>query len=368
MTTKVRYVGLDVHKETIVIAVAEAGRAAAQAWKTIPYDLSRLVKAIELLAGDGEVSICYEAGPTGFGVQRALEQAGYACQVVAPSLIPVQSGNRVKTDRRDAAKLAHFLRSGDLTAITIPDGEREALRDLERSRDDAKRAERVVRQQLGKFLLRNDYRYNEGVAWTKKHLNWVRRLRVENPVQQVVLDDYLKAVEDATERVGRLTAALEEKILASSLAPLVRGLQVLHGVAILTASVIAAEIGDFSRFSTAKQFMAYVGLTPTENSSGERVQRGAISKCGNRHVRYLLVEAAHHYRQRPRRSVALRQRSADQPESLRKIGWEAQQRLHKRLYALTARGKPGNKAITAVARELAGFVWAIGREVAAGQA
>ena len=219
MFAKLRYIGLDVHKETIVIAVAESGREEAKAWKTIPYDLPRLVKAMELLATEGELSICYEAGPTGFGVQRALEQAGYACQVVAPSLIPVQSGNRVKTDRRDAAKLAHFLRSGDLTAITIPDQEREALRDLERSRDDAKRAERVARQQLDKFLLRNDLRYHEGVHWTKKHLNWVRRLRVENPVQQVVLDDYLKAVEDATERVERLTRALEERILASSLAP-----------------------------------------------------------------------------------------------------------------------------------------------------
>jgi transposase len=364
--TKLRYLGLDVHKETIVIAVAEQGRSAAKAWKTIPYDLPRLVKAIQLLAADGEVSICYEAGPTGFGVQRALEKAGYACQVVAPSLIPVQSGNRVKTDRRDAVKLAHFLRSGDLTAITVPDQEREALRDLERSRDDAKRAERVARQQLGKFLLRNDLRYHEGVHWTKKHWNWVRSLRVKDPVQQLVLDDYLKAVEDATERVERLTAALEEKILASSLAPLVRGLQVLHGVATVTASVIAAEIGDFRRFSTAKQLMAYVGLTPTEDSSGERVRRGAISKCGNRHVRHLLVEAAQHYRRRPRMSVALRQRSVDQPESLRKIGWEAQQRLHRRLHTLTARGKPGNKAITAVARELAGLVWAIGREVSAG--
>jgi transposase len=362
---KLRYIGLDVHKESIVIAVAEAGRGVAKAWKTIPYDLPRLVKGIELLAADGEVLICYEAGPTGFGVQRALEKAGYACQVVAPSLIPVQSGNRVKTDRRDAAKLAHFLRSGDLTAITVPDAEREALRDLERLRDDAKRAERAARQQLGKFLLRNDLRYNEGVPWTKRHLKWVRHLRVANPIQQVVLDDSLKAVEDATERVERLTQALEENILASSLAPLVRGLQVLHGVAMVTASVLAAEIGDFRRFSTAKQFMAYVGLTPTEDSSGERVQRGAISKCGNRHVRHMLIEAAQHYRQRPRMSVALRQRSAEQPESLRKIGWEAQKRLYKRLYALTARGKPGNKAITAVARELAGFVWAIGRQVAA---
>jgi transposase len=363
MSIKLRYIGLDVHKESIVIAVAEAGRGAAKAWKTIPYDLARLVKAIGLLAEQGEVSVCYEAGPTGFGVQRALAKAGYDCQVVAPSLIPVKSGNRVKTDRRDAAKLAHFLRSGDLTAITVPDAEREALRDLERSRDDAKRAERVARQQLSKFLLRRDLRWTASGNWTLKHLAWVRALQLEDEVLQAVLDDYLFTVENATERVERLTHTLEEKILVSSLGPLVRGLLVLRGVAVVTASVIAAEIGDFRRFGTAKQFMAYVGLTPSENSSGERVRRGAITKCGNRHVRHLLVEAAQHYRRRPGLSVALRKRSADQPESLRQIGWEAQKRLHKRLIALTVRGKPGNKAIVAVARELAGFVWSIGREV-----
>jgi transposase len=366
MTTKLRYIGLDVHKETIVIAVADAGRGPAQAWKTLPYDLPRLVKAIDLLADQAEVLICYEAGPTGYGIQRTLKKSGYECQVVAPSLIPVKSGNRVKTNRRDAAKLAHFLRSGDLTAITVPDEEREALRDLERSRDDAKRAERVARQQLSKFLLRRDLRWEAGGNWTQKHLNWIRSLRLEDEVMQTVLDDYLLAVENATERVSRLTDALEAKIFASSLAPLAGGLMVLRGVAVVTASVLAAEIGDFRRFRTAKQFMSYVGLTPTEDSSGERVRRGAISKCGNRHVRHLLVEAAQHYRRRPSISTALRKRSADQPESLRKIGWEAQKRLHKRLGALMARGKPGNKAITAVARELAGFVWAIGREVSPG--
>jgi transposase len=363
MTTKVRYIGLDVHKETIVIAVADAGRGEAKAWKTLPYDLPRLIKAIALIADGGEVEVCYEAGPTGYGIQRALQKAGYTCHVVAPSLIPVKSGNRVKTDRRDAAKLAHFLRSGDLTAITIPDEEREALRDLERSRDDAKRAERVVRQQLSKFLLRRDLRYTAGVNWTQRHLAWVRRLHLEDEVAQTVLDDNLLAGENATERVERLTNALEEKILASSLGPLVQGLMVLRGVAVVTASTFAAEIGDFRRFRSAKHFMSYVGLTPTEDSSGERVRRGAITKCGNRHVRRLLVEAAQHYRRRPAMSVALRKRSADQPEKLRQIGWEAQKRLHRRLGALTARGKPGNKAITAVARELAGFVWAIGKEV-----
>ena len=364
MGMKLRYIGLDVHKETIVIAVAEDGRGPAEAWKTIPYDVARLIKAMELLSEGAEVSICYEAGPTGYGLQRALEKAGYTCQVVAPSLIPVQSGYRVKTDRRDAAKLAHFLRSGDLTPITIPDTAREALRDLERSRDDAKRAQQVARHQLSKFLLRRELRFHEGRNWSRKYMRWVHQLQLEDAVLQAVLDDYLKTVGDTTERVEQLTRCLEEKMLASSLAPLMNGLMVLRGVAVVTAATIAAEIGDFRRFATPQKFMAYVGLTPTEDSSGERVRRGSITKCGNRHVRRLLVEAAQHYRRRPAMTQTLRQRSASQPEPLRKIGWEAQKRLHKRLMLLITRGKPGNKAITAVARELAGFVWAIGQEVA----
>ncbi|MEN8197875.1 MAG: IS110 family transposase [Pseudomonadota bacterium] len=365
MSSKLRYIGLDVHKETIVIAVAEEGRGEARVFKTIPYDLVRLVKAMQFLAPPERMLICYEAGPTGFGVQRALQQAGYACQVVAPSLIPVQSGNRVKTDRRDAKKLAHFLRSGDLTEITTPDEEREALRDLERARDDAKRAENVARQQLSKFLLRRDLRYHDGGAWTKKHLAWIRSLRLEEAAAQIVLQDYLQAVEDATERVDRLTAALEERIYESSLASLTKALMVMRGVALVTAASIAAEIGDFRRFRTAKQFMAYVGLTPAEDSSGQRVRRGRITKCGNRHVRRLLVEAAQHYHRRPNMSQVLRKRNEGQAAAVRAIGWEAQKRLHGRLFALQAKGKSHNKAICAVARELAGFVWAIGQQVSA---
>ena len=368
MSSKVRYVGLDVHKDSIVIAVAESGRGPAMVYKTIAYDLTRLVKVMELLGSNDELLICYEAGPTGFGVQRALHKAGCQCQVVAPSLIPVKSGNRVKTDRRDAVKLAHFLRSGDLTEITTPDEQREALRDLERSRDDAKRAERVARQQLGKFLLRRDQRYTDGNNWTKKHLAWIRGLRFEEPAAQAVLADYLKTAEDATERVDRLTASLEELIYQSSLAPLVRALQVLRGVALVTAATIAAEIGDFRRFKTARQFMAYVGLIPSEDSSGGRVRRGAFTKCGNRHVRRLLVEAALHYRYQPAMSVAIRKRNQGQPDEIRAIGWEAQKRLNKRMYALTAKGKTKNKVTVAIARELAGFVWAIGQEVAKGGA
>lgn len=367
MTSKLRYIGLDVHKETIVIGIAEEGRGEARVFNTIPYDLTRLVKTMEFLGQPDKILICYEAGPTGFGVQRRLQQAGYECQVVAPSLIPVQQGNRVKTDRRDAKKLAHFLRSGDLTEITTPDEEREALRDLERARDDAKRAEQTARQQLSKFLLRRDLRYTAGNPWTQKHLAWVGSLKLEQPAAQTVLRDYLQAVEDATERVDRLTAALEERIYESSLAPLAKGLMVMRGVALVTAASIAAEIGDFRRFATAGEFMSYVGLTPSEDSSGSRIRRGAITKCGNRHVRRLLVEAAQHYRVPPRMSQTLRKRNEGQPHEVRRIGWEAQKRLSKRMHTLNARGKPRNKVICAVARELAGFVWAIGQQVAVGE-
>jgi transposase len=367
MTSILRYLGFDVHKETIVIAVAEAGRSEAWSFKTIPNDLPRLVKAVQLLGNPDELLICYEAGPTGFGVQRALRKAGYTCQVVAPSLIPVKSGNRVKTDRRDARKLAHFLRSGDLTEITTPDEEREALRDLERARDDAKRAEHVARQHLGKFLLRRDQRYTDGSNWTQRHLGWIRSLHLEEAAAQTVLKDYLKAVEDATERVGWLTDALEALIYESSLAPLAKAMQVMRGVALVTGASIAAEIGDFRRFQTAKQFMSYVGLTPSENSSGDRVRRGAITKCGNRHVRRLLVEAAQHYRYQPNMSHALRKRNEGQSDKVRAIGWEAQKRLYKRRHALLAKGKTHNKVIIALARELAGFVWAIGQAVCQGE-
>lgn len=366
MTTTLRYVGLDVHKDTIVIAVADGGRGNAEMLETIPYDMARLGKVIRRIGKPEFTLVCYEAGPTGFGVQRALEQAGYRCQVVAPSLIPVQSGNRVKTDRRDAKKLAHFLRSGDLVEITVPNEEREALRDLERARDDAKRAQHTARQQLGKFLLRRDIRYLDGTNWTKKHLAWIGKLRLSEPAAQIVLDDYLKTVEDANERLDRLDKAVEEKILASSLAPLAQGLMVMRGVQMTTAAAIAAEVGDFQRFPTAKHFMAYVGLTPAEQSSGKSIRRGGITKCGNRHVRRLLVEAAHHYSRPPRMSKVIRRRNEGQPAAIRAIGWEAQKRLHKRLFALQAAGKTRNKAICAVARELAGFVWAIGQEVSRG--
>ena len=361
--TKVRYIGLDVHKDSITIATADPGREPARKFKTIPNDGIRLLKALELLKPrGGELLVCYEAGPTGYGLYRRLRKAGIDCRVVAPSLVPMRAGDRVKTDRRDAVRLAHYLRSGDLTEVYVPDEADEALRDLERARDDAKRAERTARHQLGKFLLRYDRRWEGKTNWTKQHLEWIRRQKFEQPAQQRVLKDYLKTVEDAGERVDRLTKDIEELVETSALAPLITALQAFRGIALVSAVTIAAEVGDLRRFATAGQFMSYVGLVPSEDSSGERRRQGSITRAGNGHLRRILVEAAWHYRHFPAMSQELRRRNKPVAEGVRGIAWEAQKRLHRRLYHLIHGGKNSKTAVIAVARELAGFVWAVGQE------
>lgn len=362
MSTSVVYVGLDVHKDSIVIAFAREGREAAEHWKTIANDGVRLRKALRLLAKDGEVlKVCYEAGPTGFGLYRRLRETGIDCTVVAPSLVPGKPGDRVKTDRRDARKLAHFLRSGDLTEVYVPDQAVEAIRDLERARDDAKRAERVARHQLSKFLLRQE-RHWQGTTWTQKHRDWIRVQKFDYPAQQRVLEDYLKAVEDLAERVERLTTQVEELVQETALAPLVKALQAFRGISVVSAVTIAAETSDLRRFASASQFMSYVGLVPSEDSTGKRRRQGAITRCGNGHLRRILVEAAWHYRHAPAMSKELRRRNQGVAAGVRRIAWETQKRLNKRLYHLLHAGKSTQKAITALARELAGFLWAVGQE------
>lgn len=362
MSTSVVYVGLDVHKDSIAIAVAREGREPAETWKTIPYDGVRLRKALKMLVKSGEhLKVCYEAGPTGFGLCRRLREAGIDCIVVAPSLVPGKPGERVKTDRRDARKLAHFLRSGDLTEVYVPDEAVEAIRDLERARDDAKNAERAARHQLSKFLLRHDRRY-EGTTWTLKHRDWIRTQQFPYPAQQRVLEDYLKTVEDLAERVGRLTQALEELVQETVLAPMVKALQAFRGFSVVSAVTIAAEVGDLRRFPTPRHFMSYVGLVPSEDSTGKRRRQGAITRCGNRFLRRILVEAAWHYRHAPAMSQELRRRNQGVAEGVRQIAWKAQKRLHQRMYRLIYAGKSTQKAATGVARELAGFVWAVGQQ------
>jgi transposase len=359
---KVRYIGLDVHKDTIVIAIADEGRNMASVWKTIQYDEVRLLKSLKLLQrSDKTLKVCYEAGPTGYGIHRRLTEAGIDCQVVAPSLIPTRAGNRVKTDHRDARQLAQFHRSGDLTPIYVPDESVEALRDLERAREDAKRSETVTRHQLSKFLLRHSRRYTGGNHWTCRHLAWVRSQKFSHEAQKRVLCDYIKAMEDASERVKQLDKDIDALVWTTAVAPLVRALMALRGVSLITATTIAAEIGDMKRFSTASKFMAYLGLVPSEHSSGKTQRRGGITRTGNSRVRRLMVESAWHYRHLPNMSRELRRRNEPVAKGVQQIAWRAQNRLNRRLLHLTCR-KDHRTAVTAVARELAGFVWAIAQE------
>jgi transposase len=361
-SNKTRFVGLDVHKDSIVVAVAEAGREHARCLATVPFDLKALKKVLEKLGPKNIVSCCYEAGPTGYGLARSLHAAGWACDVIAPSLVPKKPGERIKTDRRDAAKLAVNHRNGELVAITIPDEASEAIRDLERARDDAKKAERVTRHQLSKFVLRHGRRYPGKSTWNDAHRAWIVGLDFAEPAQKYVLADGLAAVESATLRVAQLTERLRELAETWDRAPLVKALQAMRGIEFVTAVTVVAEVGDFRRFRTAGDFMGYVGLIPTEQTSGESRRRGPISKTGNAHVRRLLIESAWHYRRQPRIGKALRERSVGIAPGVCAIAWKAQTRLHNRLKKLIGRGKHPAEAITAVARELAGFVWAIGRE------
>jgi transposase len=360
--TTIRFVGLDVHRDSIAIAVAANDARPAESLATVPNDFAALLKRLRGLGPVESLRCCYEAGPTGLGLARCLDEAGIACQVIAPSLIPVRPGARVKTDRRDARDLAHYLRSGNLTAIHVTDPTTEAIRDLERARDDAKRAERAARHQLSKFLLRHGRCFAGKSTWGPAHQAWLAGQAFDHPAQRDVMGDYREAVELATARVGRLTERMAERSAAWEKAPLVTALQALRGIEMVSAVTLVAEVGDFRRFATAPELMAFVGLVPSEHSSGGSRRQGRITRAGNGHVRRILVEAAWHYRRQPRMSKAIRQRNDRASGPVRVIAWKAQQRLHRRLGRLLGRGKPATQAATAVARELVGFVWAIARE------
>jgi transposase len=362
MLRKIAFVGLDVHKDTITVAMAE-GTGPALKITTITHDVPRLVRSLRKIQKSGyEVRCCYEAGPTGFGLYRKLNESGISCEVIAPSLVPKRSGNRIKTDRRDAVNLAHYYRSGDLTPIRVPDENTEAIRDLERAREDAKKAEKVARSHLTKFLLRQDRHWTGRSYWTKQHMEWIRSQKFEQEAHQWVLVDYIEALQRATQRVDELTQRIAEQVETWSLQPLVKALQSFRGVQLVTAVVIAAELGDLKRFRKASELMAYIGLVPAEQSSGERTQRGRITRTGNEHVRWILVEAAWHYRFKPTMSQAIRKRNEGVAPGVRQIAWAAQKRLHLKYSKLRARGKEPQKVVTSVARELCGFIWAVGQE------
>jgi transposase len=360
----ITYVGLDVHKQGIVVAVAEDGlRGEVREYGRIANTPAALDRLARKLSREGvKLRFCYEAGPCGYGIQRHLSARGHECVVVAPSLIPKRAGDRVKTDRRDAASLARLHRAGELTAVWVPDAGHEAMRDLVRARLDAVHALRRARQQLSGFLLRQGCHYGRP-AWTKLHRRWLAGLKFEHAVHHIVLEDYIAAVEAAQARRDRLTAQIEAMLADWTLAPVVAALQTMRGMALVNAATLIAELGDLSRFTNPRQLMAYLGLVPSEHSSGASVKRGGLTKAGNSAARRLLIEAAWGYRFPARVSRELLLRQEEQPKPIREIAWKAQLRLCARYRKLARTGKPANVVTAAIARELAGFIWAIARRV-----
>jgi transposase len=370
----ITYVGLDVHKDGIVVAVAEGGlRGEVRDYGRIANTPAALDRLMRKLSHQGvELRFCYEAGPCGYGIQRRLSAAGHDCVVVAPSLIPKRPGDRIKTDRRDASGLAKLHRAGELTAVWVPDAAHEAMRDLVRARLDAVHALRRARQQLSGFVLRQGCHYGRP-AWTKLHRPhgtspWAEGsrlagLRFEQAVHHIVLEDYVQAVEAAQARRDRLTAQIEAMLPDWTLAPVVAALQTMRGMALVNAATLIAELGDLSRFANPRQLMAYLGLVPSEHSSGASVKRGGLTKAGNSAARRLLIEASWTYRFPARVSRELLLRQERQPKPIREIAWKAQLRLCARYRQLARTGKPANVVTAAIARELAGFIWAIARQI-----
>lgn len=362
--SKVRFVGLDVHAETIAVAVAETG-GEVRSYGVVPNRLESVRKLVQKLGPAKDMRACYEAGPTGYVLYWQLTQLGVACEVIAPSLVPTKAGDRVKTDRRDAEKLARCYRAGELTAVWVPDAAHEALRDLVRAREAAKKDQLKARHRLGKFLLRHGQRRPEGVkAWTKKHREWIKsHVRFKEAALEVTLADYVEEVDHVAARIVKLEKAIDEAVrqAPAEIRAVVEALQALRGVAQTTAVSIVAEVGSLSRFPSPRELMGYSGLVPREHSSGNRVQRGGITKTGNGHLRRVLVEAAWAYQHRPNVIGYLLRRQKDLAisEEAKAIAWKAQQRLHKRYKSMAARGKNKNQIVTALGRELLGFIWAI---------
>jgi transposase len=362
----VRFVGLDVRAESIAVAVAE-GNGEVRGLGIIPNRAESVGRLIRKLGKPEQLRVCYEAGPTGYVLYWQLSELGVKCAVVAPTLVPVKAGDRVKTDRRDAVKLARSYRAGDLTPVWVPDAAHEALRDLVRARWAAKRDQLRARHRLSKFLLRHGRRAPEGTtAWTDKYLQWVKiAVSFAHHAQELTLSDYLHEVEHAAARIARLERSIDTAIqtLPLKMRAVIDALQSLRGIAQISAVSIVAELGELSRFAHPRQLMGYSGAVSREHSSGERIRRGAISKTGNAHLRRIVVEAAWAYRHRPAVGKTLATRQQRSTATVTELAWKAQLRLHQRYARLMARGKNKQQTITAVGRELLGFIWAIGVHV-----
>ena len=358
------YVGLDVHKDSIAVAVAANGRDQAHYRGDIANTPTAIKRLLHKLSPDGEVlGVCYEAGPCGYGIYRQITQMGHDCIVVAPGLIPRKATDRVKTDRRDALTLARLHRAGELTPVWVPDTEQEAMRDLSRAREDAKAMERRARQRLNAFLLRHGHVYAGKSRWTQAHFRWLEQVTMATPTQQIVLQEYIDTVTEAQRRVASITEHMRRAWPEWSLAPVVEALMALRGISLVAAMTLLAELGDITRFDSPTQLMAYLGLVPSEHSSGNSRQQGGITKTGNSHARRILVEAGWAYRFPARKSQVIQRRAERTPPEVQAIAWQAQKRLCGRYRHLLHAGKKPSVVTTAVARELAGFIWAIACEV-----
>lgn len=359
------YVGLDVHKDSIAVAYAPEDRGAEIVSRGAigprQCDIDKLIR--QLQSKGATLVFVYEAGPCGYGLYRYLTRKGFACHVVAPSLIPRKPGDRVKTDRRDAITLARLMRSGDLTSIYVPQIEDEALRDLSRGRADAMQDLKRSKRRLKSFLLRQDIRYEGRANWNAAHLRWLAQVVCPTPPQQIVFQEYVRTVTEQQERLQRLERELHEAVKSWRLYPVVEAIQALRGIELTGAVILITELGDLTRFDTPRKLMAYLGLTPSEYSSGGHRRQGGITKAGNSHARRALVEGAWAYRYPAKVSRHLQLRLEKVPAEIQAISWKAQVRLCKRYRQLSARGKHVNQVVVAVAREMAAFAWAIARLV-----
>jgi transposase len=355
------YVAMDTHKSAISIAIAEDGRRGEVRFvgeiANRPEAVATMIE--RLAAKHGKLAFCYEAGPCGYGLYRQIVLLGHDCVVVAPSLIPTRPGDHVKTDRRDAVTMASLFRSGELTPVWVPEDAHEAMRDLCRARQAAMEALRRARQQVLSFLLRHGRVYSSGGHWTRKHRLWLSAQGFDHPTRQIAFEELVQVVDEAQARRDRLARQMQELLPSWSLANVVTAIQALRGVALIAAITLVAEIGDFHRFANPRQLMAYLGLAPSERSSGAKSLRRAITKAGNTRARRILVESAWTYRLPARVGAGILERNEALPQAIKDIAWKAQVRLCTRHRRLVRAGKPANVVNVAIARELAAFVWAI---------
>jgi len=357
------YIGLDVHKDSITIAIAEPGpKGEIRLFGTITNDMHALEKAlirIRKAHPNAQLEVAYEAGPCGFGIARRLKQLKVPCLVAAPSLIPKQPGSPFKTDKRDSRNLARLLRSGELTAVYVPEPTDEAIRDLCRARTDAVDDLRRCRLRLKSFLLRHDYRYQGKANWSQPHMRYLRELVLPHPAMKAILEEYLQGIDAAHQRVQRIEASMLTLLETWRLKPAVKALMAFRGFQLVAAMITVSELGDIHRFAHPRQLMTYLGLVSVEHSSGPKQHLGSISRCGNGHQRWLLTECAEHYLLPPKVSKELSHRQEGQPPEVRALSWKAQNRLHLRFTRLLGRRLQRNKAKVAIARELCGFIWAL---------